>query len=129
MKLKACLTIFILSLSYIGFGQNFKAEKLIGNWDCKREKGIQTYTFVDASHLLIYNNATKNGNPIASPRRYRLEDITASTFTLILSLEGDTDKSHESKNKCNWINDNQFKTAPAEKIMDVALKAVFTRKK
>jgi hypothetical protein len=126
MKLKTCLTFFTLSFFHIGLGKNFKAEKLIGDWEAKHDKVIQTYKFIDASHVIIYNNNVKTED---SPLRYRLEKITASSFIMILSLYGDTDKTHESKEKCTWLNDNQFKTEPAQIIIGGGLKNVFTRKK
>ncbi len=40
MKLKTYLTILGLSLSYLGVGQGFKPEKLIGKWVSKQSKDI-----------------------------------------------------------------------------------------
>lgn len=129
MKLKTCLAIVILILSYRGFGQTFKAEKLIGEWESKEGKEIQAYKFVDASHLLIFNKPEKNGKPTGLPRRYRLENMSSSGFTLVLSLDGDTNKNHEAKDKCTWLSDNQFKTEPAIVIAGDGFKIVFNRKK
>lgn len=125
MKLKTCLTLFILCIVHIGFSQTFKAEKLLGEWEAKFNKVVLTYKFIDASHVIIYNNNVKTEG---SPLRYKLEKIATSNFIMILSLGGDTDKTHESKSKCTWLSDTQFKLEPAQ-IVIANPKLMFTKKK
>jgi hypothetical protein len=125
MKLKTYLTIFGLSLSYLGFGQGFKPEKLIGKWVSKQEKDIQIWTFKDAAHLHIYNNIHDPSKADTLNDLYRLEKITSTSFELILNSDGDKDKTHEGKDKCIWLNDNQFKIeSPLPELI-----FVFTRAK
>jgi len=125
MKLKTYLTLFSLCIFHIGFSQTFKAEKLLGEWEAKFNKVVLTYKFIDASHVVIYSNNVKTED---SPLRYKLEKIAASSFTMNISLEGDTDKTHESKSKCTWLSDIQFKLEPAQIVIGNP-KLMFTKKK
>ena len=127
MKLKSYLTILGLSLYCLAFGQGFKPEKLIGKWESNDGKNFQIWTFKDPSHLQIYNNIHGPREKDTMNRIYRLEKIASSSFVLILHIEGDDDKTHESKDECVWLNNNQFKIKQPVELIGVS--DVFTRTK
>ena len=127
MNLKTFLTFFISFVFHMGFGQSFKPEKLIGNWEVKYSNVELTYEFVDASHVNIYNN--KHVKTEDSPLIWTLENITASGFMMRLNIAGDADKSHASKTKCKWVSDSRFTAAPAQPIAGGNVTMIFTRKK